>query len=488
MAELETEKAPAGPENASRFGQCAVEASHIPQPEGYGIAIEGSISEWKPFGIAADPFEATQNAAVHGAVAADSQHCQRQVADNHPRSTRGTGCLDAVQYAECDVSGSAGDIDELLTATGMQPINHRPLPKSMNAAGHQIVHQVIPPSHAFEHAAHERRLLFRGDVAKPEGSRIAMGMRGRIGCGHGSQHSVCAVDALRWASVALHQADVVPELPEVETVCRGLAARLEGRRLRRVIQRRLDLRFPLPVRFADRLQGHRIERVDRRAKFILIYLDDDSVILAHLGMTGRMVVGPAPATDFDLHDHVIFETDDGTAVRFNDARRFGFMHLVAAHELHRHPLLSTLGPEPLGDDFNGPVLAAALKGKKRSIKVTLIDQRVVAGIGNIYASESLFHAGVSPRRMARGIQGERAERLAAAIKRVLTEAIAAGGSSLRDFVRTNGEIGYFQHRWAVYEREGQSCPGCDCGAPAAGGVRRIVQGGRSTFYCSKRQR
>jgi formamidopyrimidine-DNA glycosylase len=280
----------------------------------------------------------------------------------------------------------------------------------------------------------------------------------------------------------------VPELPEVEVVCRGLATRLEGRRLRRVIQRRPDLRFPLPVRFADRLQGRRVERVYRRAKFILIHLDDDSVILGHLGMSGRMVVGPAPATEFGDHDHVVFETDDGTAIRFNDARRFGFMHLVAAEDLHCHPLLSTLGPEPLGNDFSGPILAAALKGKKRSIKVTLIDQRVVAGLGNIYASECLFHAGISPRRRARAVQGERAERLVGAIKRVLTEAIAAGGSSLRDFVRTNGEIGYFQHRWAVYEREGQSCPGCDCGAPVVGGVQRIVQCGRSTFYCPKRQR
>jgi formamidopyrimidine-DNA glycosylase len=293
----------------------------------------------------------------------------------------------------------------------------------------------------------------------------------------------------RYAGACPHaEVDIVPELPEVETVCRGLAATLEGRRLHRVIQRRPDLRFPLPVRFADRLQGRRIDRVYRRAKFILIRLDDDSVILAHLGMSGRMVVGAAPVAEFDPHDHVIFETDNGTAIRFNDARRFGFMHLVAASELDRHPLLSALGPEPLGNNFNGPVLAAALRGKKTPIKAAIVDQRVVAGIGNIYASESLFHAGISPRRMARTVQGERAERLAAAIKRVLEDAIAAGGSSLRDFVQTNGELGYFQHRWAVYEREGQSCPGCRCDASTAGGIRRIVQSGRSTFYCPNRQR
>jgi len=280
----------------------------------------------------------------------------------------------------------------------------------------------------------------------------------------------------------------MPELPEVETICRGLAAKLEGRRFRRIVQRRPDLRFPLPARFVERLQGRRVDRVRRRAKFFLIHLDDDSVIVGHLGMSGRMIAGLAPVVDFEPHDHVVFETDDGTAIRFNDARRFGFMHLVAGDEFDRHPLLSELGPEPLGNDFNGPVLSAALKGKKTPIKAALIDQRVVAGIGNIYASESLFRAGISPRRMARTVQGERAERLAGAIKDVLTEAIAAGGSSLRDFVHTNGELGYFQHRWAVYEREGQSCPACNCAVAATGGIRRIVQAGRSTFYCPKRQR
>lgn len=280
----------------------------------------------------------------------------------------------------------------------------------------------------------------------------------------------------------------MPELPEVETVCRGLAVKLEGRRMSRVIQRRPDLRFPLPPGFADRLQGRRVLRVKRRAKFILIHLDDDNVILGHLGMSGSMIAGPAPVTTFDRHDHVIIETDDGTAIRFNDARRFGFMDLVASAELHRHRLLERLGPEPLGEEFDGAALAAALAGRKTSIKAAIIDQRVVAGIGNIYASESLYRAGISPRRLAKTVQGERANRLASAVKQVLTEAIKAGGSSLRDFVQTNGELGYFQHRWAVYEHEGQPCPGCNCGAPDTGGIRRIVQAGRSTFFCPKRQR
>lgn len=280
----------------------------------------------------------------------------------------------------------------------------------------------------------------------------------------------------------------MPELPEVETVCRGLAAKLEGRRLKQVIQRRPDLRFPLPTRFAERLRGRRVRGVRRRAKYILIELDDQQVVLAHLGMSGRMIATRAPNAEFDRHDHVIFETDDGTLVRFNDARRFGFMDLVASRDLDRHPLLADLGPEPLGDEFDGRVLAEALSGKKTSIKAALIDQRVVAGIGNIYASESLFRAGISPRRLARSVQGERASRLAAAIKQILKEAIASGGSSLRDFVQTDGELGYFQHQWAVYEKEGLPCPGCICRSSKNGGIRRIIQSGRSTFYCPSRQR
>ncbi|MGH6961452.1 MAG: bifunctional DNA-formamidopyrimidine glycosylase/DNA-(apurinic or apyrimidinic site) lyase [Dongiaceae bacterium] len=280
----------------------------------------------------------------------------------------------------------------------------------------------------------------------------------------------------------------MPELPEVETVCRGLALCLEGRRLRRVIQRRPDLRFPLPDEFVRRLEGRRVTRVGRRAKFFLLYLDDEEVLIGHLGMSGRMLVGAAPLATFEPHDHIVFETDDGTAIRFNDARRFGFMDLVGRAELDRHPLLANLGPEPLGNEFNGPVLAAALKGKATPIKAALLDQRVVAGLGNIYVSESLFWAGLSPRRLARTVQRERAERLAAAIRRVLSEAIAAGGSSMRDFLQVDGELGYFQHRWAVYDRLGQCCPGCSCAATDTGGIRRIVQSGRSTFYCARRQR
>jgi len=274
----------------------------------------------------------------------------------------------------------------------------------------------------------------------------------------------------------------MPELPEVETVCRGLAKVLEGRKLVRAEARRPDLRFPLPADLAQRVQGRRVVTVGRRGKFILISLDDGTVLVAHLGMSGRMFImnGTPPAPG--RHDHVIFATEDGSTIYFNDARRFGLVDLTREADLPQYRFFADLGPEPLGNGFNAPALAAALKGKNTPIKAALLDQRVVAGIGNIYACEALFRAGLSPRRKARTVQGGRAERLAAAVRDVLTEAIAAGGSSLRDYVQPSGELGYFQHSWAVYGREGEACR--QCGQP----IRRIVQSGRSSFYCATCQR
>ncbi len=287
----------------------------------------------------------------------------------------------------------------------------------------------------------------------------------------------------------------MPELPEVETVRRGLDAALTGRTIARVEVRRADLRRPLPPDFASRIGGRRVLGIGRRAKYLLVSLEGDLVLLAHLGMSGRMVIepplGPAlpqPATLLRAahvtHAHVVFEADDGTVVRFSDPRRFGLMDLVPAGELDAHPLLAHLGPEPVGNAFDGRLLAARLAGKRTPIKAALLDQRVVAGLGNIYVCESLYRARLSPRRLALTIQGGRAERLADAIRAVLAEAIAAGGSSLRDHVAPSGELGYFQHAFEVYDREGAPCPGCRCGK----GVVRIVQSGRSTFYCAVRQR
>lgn len=276
----------------------------------------------------------------------------------------------------------------------------------------------------------------------------------------------------------------MPELPEVETVCRGLSMALEGRRLNAVRLMRQDLRLPFPPDFAERLIGRRIDKIARRAKYITVFLDDGWVWLAHLGMSGRMLVGQCDGTLPGKHDHVIVETECGRRVTYNDPRRFGLMDLIAADGLADHPLLCDLGPEPLADGFTADVLAAALAGRSGPIKTALLDQTLVAGIGNIYACEALFRAGIAPTRPASDISGKRVERLVAALKAVLTEAIAAGGSSLRDHRRPDGELGYFQHAFSVYDREGMPCPGCTC----ATGVSRLVQSGRSTFYCAKRQR
>ena len=280
----------------------------------------------------------------------------------------------------------------------------------------------------------------------------------------------------------------MPELPEVETVVRGLRPWLEGRVLAEVMQRRPDLRWPFPDNFAARLTGRRIERIARRAKYILAHLDDGTVLLAHLGMSGRMVVAEDPEAPLEVHDHVVLVTDAGAQVRFNDPRRFGIMDLVPEADLESHRLLRHLGPEPLGNGFSGPTLAEALAGRRTPIKAALLDQTVVAGLGNIYVCEALFEAGLSPRRQAYTVKGKRAERLAASVRGVLDRAIAAGGSSLRDYRQSDGELGYFQHDWAVYGREGEACARCTCDVASTGGVKRLVQSNRSSFYCPRRQR
>ncbi len=275
----------------------------------------------------------------------------------------------------------------------------------------------------------------------------------------------------------------MPELPEVETVVRGLRPRLEGRVLAQVDVRRGDLRIPFPPGFADALRGRRVLRLARRAKYILATLDNGVVLIAHLGMSGRMLIGDAATMAAPgAHDHVRLITDDGSVVTYNDARRFGLMTLTTEKDQDSHPLLAGLGPEPLGNAFHVDSLNAALKGKKTPIKAALLDQTVVAGLGNIYVCEALFRAGISPKRLARTVPGARAEKLVPAIRDVLNAAIAAGGSTLRDYVQASGELGYFQHNFTVYGQEGQACAGC------GGVVKRIVQSGRSTFFCPKCQK
>ena len=307
----------------------------------------------------------------------------------------------------------------------------------------------------------------------------------------------------------------MPELPEVEIVRRGLLPALEGQAFASIDQHRPDLRFPLPKDFAARLRGKKVRRLERRGKYLLAHLSDGEVLLMHLGMTGCFTVhepakgvqaaveprpSPVPArvngTVNDTakvvgaHDHLVFHMRGGATITYNDPRRFGFMMLIPAAELAEHPLLHHLGVEPLSEALTADYLAQRARGKRVNLKAFLSDQRIIAGLGNIYVCEALYRAGLSPKRGAAtiatksGKPNERAHALVQAIRAVLEDAIKAGGSTLRDYRHADGELGYFQHSFAVYGREGEPCKRERCG----GTVRRIVQGGRSTFYCPSCQR
>jgi formamidopyrimidine-DNA glycosylase len=286
----------------------------------------------------------------------------------------------------------------------------------------------------------------------------------------------------------------VPELPEVETVRRGLEAAMVGAKLAAVEQRRPDLRFPFPERFAERLTGQRIEALRRRAKYLIADLDGADVLVMHLGMSGSFRIEqarrpiPGGRAKNSLHDHVTFELSTGARIVYNDPRRFGFMQLIPRREFAAHPLFNNIGIEPLGNEFDGAALARLFAGKTTSLKAALLDQALIAGLGNIYVCEALHRAGLSPRRPAAclscndGRPSARATRLARAIREVLSEAVAAGGSSLRDHRKIDGTLGYFQHSFRIYGRAGEPCARC------GGLVRRINQAGRATFYCGGCQR
>ncbi len=288
----------------------------------------------------------------------------------------------------------------------------------------------------------------------------------------------------------------MPELPEVETVRRGLMPAMEGKVIARAEVRRPDLRWPLPPRMAERLTGARVLGLRRRSKYILADLSTGETLLIHLGMSGRMLIADATGAadmpgDFALpqaaaaaHDHVVLHMQGGARVTFNDARRFGMMDLVPTGAAEAHPLLAALGPEPLGNGFSDAHLVSACRGRRTPVKAALLDQKTVAGLGNIYVCEALHRAGIDPRRHAGRISPARVAALVPVIRAVLAEAIEAGGSSLRDYRQADGELGYFQHSFRVYGREGQPCPtpGCD------GTIRRTVQSARSTFHCPRCQR
>ena len=283
----------------------------------------------------------------------------------------------------------------------------------------------------------------------------------------------------------------MPELPEVETVLRGLAPVLEGRTIVKAKVNRPDLRWPFPENMAGRISGQKISKLWRRSKYILADLSSGESLLVHLGMSGRILISGDPLGTFvhdhpaaQKHDHVVFDIDNGARVTFNDPRRFGAMDLLSTDGADHHPLLRDIGPEPLSNAFNETYLIERLKGKKSAIKSVLLDQKVVAGLGNIYVCEALYRAGISPKRLAGKTAKKRLAALVPIIRQVLDEAINAGGSSLRDFRQADGELGYFQHSFNVYGREGLPCvtDGCDHV------VQRIVQSGRSSFYCKNCQK
>ncbi len=293
----------------------------------------------------------------------------------------------------------------------------------------------------------------------------------------------------------------MPELPEVETVRRGLQPAMEGSKIVKAEARRKDLRFPFQKDFIARLQGQTVTGLGRRAKYLMADLGSGDVLLMHLGMSGSFRVLKAddkqtpgqfhyPRSEDRAHDHVVFHMSSGAAVIFNDPRRFGYMKIIARNALEDEPLLKGLGPEPLGNEFDAGMLARACADKKTSLKAALLDQRVVAGLGNIYVCEALFRAHLSPKRQASTLSTKKAEptdhakHLVTAIHTVLNQAIKAGGSSLRDHRQTSGELGYFQHSFQVYDREGEKCQNGSCG----GIVKRFTQNGRSTFWCPKCQK
>lgn len=264
---------------------------------------------------------------------------------------------------------------------------------------------------------------------------------------------------------------------------------MQGKRIERLEVNRPDLRFPFPQRFRERVEGAQIILMGRRAKFLVTELSTDEALIMHLGMSGRFTVNSQGTADFHFdpgtnpaHDHVVFHMEGGATVTYNDPRRFGFMELWPLAELDLYPRLTHLGPEPLSNGFSSAYLDEVLSGKAAPIKAALLDQAIIAGLGNIYVCEALFRSGISPRRKASTIAGKRAERLAPAINEVIAEAIAAGGSSISDFASASGELGYFQKQFHVYDREGKPCDTC------GSAIQRIVQSGRSTFFCSTCQR
>ena len=360
----------------------------------------------------------------------------------------------------------------------------------MNANGHDVVHDVILAGNAGKYAVHHSSLLVFGHflVAKMRG---LLGLVRHQALPFVKTRTSYRCPGARYNATLATKERKVPELPEVETVRRGLQPVMEGFVIEKSDVRRPDLRWPFPKNMSDRLAGKTVLQLGRRSKYILADLSSGETLIIHLGMSGRMLVSGNRLGDFhhavpapEKHDHVVLDMSNGARITFNDARRFGAMDLTPTNSIESHWLLKKIGPEPLGNLFNERYLIERLKKRNMPIKSALLDQNIVAGLGNIYVCEVLNRGGISPKRKASDISEARIRSLIQIIRDVLIEAIAAGGSSLKDHRQANGELGYFQHAFRAYDQEGQPCQ-----TPACGGtISRIVQSGRSTYYCAQCQR
>ncbi len=281
----------------------------------------------------------------------------------------------------------------------------------------------------------------------------------------------------------------MPELPEVETVMRGLSPVLCDNKIKKIDLHRPNLRIPFPKNMQRQLSNKKIISLQRRAKYIFVLFDGGKILVIHLGMSGRILIIPHNEQyELQKHDHMVLTMNSGDQIVYNDPRRFGMVFIVEEDELETHKIFSRLGPEPLSNNFSAAYLIETLKSKNTSIKQALLDQHVVVGVGNIYACEALYQSKINPTAKASSIKGKKADSLVRAIRDVLTRAIKAGGSTLKDYRHADGELGYFQHSFTVYGQDGEACPDCDCNIAKTGGVKRMVQSGRSTFYCPRQQK
>jgi formamidopyrimidine-DNA glycosylase len=498
-SELETEKPSSGLQNPKGFPQSLRDMRDVAQPEGDCIGIELPVCKAQPLGVAHRESQPGAEARRFGPGFSLRNHLRRNIGNRYSRASAGLS-----EDAQGHVSRPSGDIEDLepaVSARRVEQHRHVVFPEPVEAPRHQIVHLIVTGCDLCKYLVDEVLLVVRRNLVKPKCDAFLarnIVLHPFRTLQYAFQHGYWPATVANWLKLA--KVETMPELPEVETVRRGLMRAMVGRRIAAARLKRADLRFALPENFAARLAGQEVEAIDRRAKYLVASLSGGESLLMHLGMSGRFTVvypdgraanlgetyfeNAAGAAGSGPHDHVVFLLDDGTQIVYTDPRRFGMMDLCKTSGVTSHRLMRGLGIEPLGEQLTASYLARALAGRKAPLKAALIDQRLIAGLGNIYACEALYRARLSPKRRAgslvrKGRPDPRLRRLAAAIRAVLNDAVDAGGSTLRDYAQADGSAGGYQHRFSVYDREGEPCRRRAC----RGRIRRIIQAGRSTFYC-----